>query len=135
VEAGQKEGATINVSDQMEARLTGFGFAIQAVTPEIQAVSDKSTTEWKWDIKPAEPGLQRLHLTVSALLSIEGSRVPRAIRTFDRTIDVQVTSQERLSFFFTENWQWLWTAILIPIVGWLWGRRKKAGVEGAADDT
>lgn len=135
IEAGQKEGAEIHISDQMQARLTGFGFAIQAVTPETQAVSDKSTTEWKWDIKPTESGPQRLHLTVSALLSIEGSRVPRAIRTFDRMIDVRVTWQERLSLFFTENWQWLWTAILIPIVGWLWKRRKKRGAEGVADDT
>lgn len=64
VEAGQKEGARITVSDLMQARLTGFGFAIQPVTPEIQPVSDKNMTEWRWDIKPTEDGLQHLHLTV-----------------------------------------------------------------------
>jgi hypothetical protein len=122
---GQKETARIRISNQMEARLTGLGFEIEAITPEIQAVSAEQTTEWKWQIKPTQTGDQQLHLTLSALVYLENQTMPRVIRTFEETIDVNVTLSQQVSSFFAHNWQWLWTAILIPIVGWLISKRRK----------
>jgi hypothetical protein len=128
VEAGKREGAQIRVANQMEARLSGRGFKIQAITPEVQAVSKANVTEWKWEIEAAKPGSQPLLLTLSALLQVEGERLPRAIRTFERTIEVRVTWPQRLSNFMVDNWQWLWTTLLVPIVGWIiqkWRRPNK----------
>jgi hypothetical protein len=122
--AGEKEGARIRVSDRMEARLTGPNFAITAITPEIQAVSRTDITEWKWEVKPIIDGHQRLHLTLSALLSVDGASTPRAIRTFDEIIEVEVAWHQRVGSFFAQNWQWLWAAVLIPVAGWLWKRKK-----------
>jgi hypothetical protein len=51
--------------------------------------------------------------------------MPRVIRTFEETIAVNVTLSQRVSSFFANNWQWLWTAILIPIIGWLISRRRR----------
>jgi hypothetical protein len=116
---GVKEGARIRVSDRMEARLSGPNFAITAITPEIQAVSRSYITEWKWEVKPIIKGSQYLHLTLSALLSIDGVSTPRAIRTFDKVIDIEVTWQERVVLFVEDNWQWLWAVILVPIGAWL----------------
>lgn len=123
---GAKEGARIRVSDRMEARLSGSNFAITAITPETQAVSGFDVTEWKWEIKPASEGRHRLHLTLSALLIVEGTSTPRAIRTFDKVIEVEVKWHQRAGSFFKKNWQWLWAALLIPIAGWLWKRRRLA---------
>ncbi len=53
---GEKVGATIRVSDRMEARLSGYMFQITAITPEIQAVSKSQRTEWKWEIHPKKEG-------------------------------------------------------------------------------
>jgi len=122
---GEKEGARIKVSDRMEARLSGSDFAITANTPEIQAVSRSTVTEWKWEVKPSSSGRRYLHLTLSAFLSVDGVSVQRAIRTFDKMIEVDVRWHQRVGSFFEKNWQWLWAAILVPIAGWLW-RRKKA---------
>ena len=124
--AGLKEGARIRVSDRMEARLTGPNFSITAVTPEVQAISHLAATEWKWDIKPTADGPQSLHLTLSALITIDGASTPRAIRTFDKTIDVEVTTYQRVNSFLQNNWQWLWATVLVPIVGWVWKRRRSA---------
>ena len=124
-EEGEKVGATIKVSDRMEARLSGYMFQITAITPETQAVSKYQRTEWKWEIHPKEEGKHKLHLTLTALLEIDGRSTPRAIRTFDKVIEVNVTNTQKIMLFFKNNWQWLWAAILAPITGWLWKRKKK----------
>lgn len=122
---GPKESARIRISNQMEARLTGLGFEIQAITPEIQAVSADQITEWKWDIRPTQTGIQQLHLTLSALIYMGDQAMPRTIHTFDQTIEVNVTLSQRISSFFGNNWQWLVTVIFIPIAGWLIRRRRQ----------
>ncbi|QQO55173.1 MAG: hypothetical protein N838_19285 [Thiohalocapsa sp. PB-PSB1] len=124
-EEGEKIGATIRVSDRMEARLSGYMFQITAITPEIQAVSKIQQTEWKWEIHPKKEGRHKLHLTLTALLEIDGKTTPRAIRTFDKIIEVNVTETQKIGLFFKNNWQWLWAAILVPVAGWLWKRKKK----------
>ena len=124
--AGEKQGAQIRVSDRMEARLSGANFAITAITPEIQAISQSNITEWKWEVKPTSDGRHYLHLTLSALLSINGTSTPRAVRTFDQMIEVEVVWYQRIESFFDKNWQWLWAAILVPITAWLWNRRNSS---------
>ncbi len=125
-EAGEKVGATIRVSNRMVARISGYMFQITAITPETQAVSKSQETEWKWEIHPKAKGKHKLHLTLTALLEINGNSTPRAIRTFDKTIEVTVTITQKINIFCKNNWQWLWMAILAPsgVFGWLWKRKK-----------
>ncbi len=125
-EEGEKIGTTIRVSDRMEARLSGYMFQITAITPEMQAVSKIQQTEWKWEIHPKKEGRHKLHLTLTALLEIDGQTTPRAIRTFDKIIEVNVTATQKIGLFFKNNWQWLWAAILVPVAGWLWKRKKNS---------
>lgn len=132
---GEKEGTRIRVSDRMEARLSGPDFAITAITPEIQAVSKNEITEWKWEVKPKIDGNHYLHLTLSAILSVEGGSTPRAIRTFDKVIEVEVAWHQRVGLLFEKNWQWLWAAILVPVFGWLWKRKKKSKSEVSETDS
>jgi len=126
-EEGRRLGATVKVSPRMEARLTGNLFQITAITPEIQAVSGNQRTEWKWEVQPKKEGAHELHLTLTALVDVDGYSTPRVIRTFDAVIEVNVTTTQKLGMFFGNNWQWLWAAILLPVGGWLWRRKKKAG--------
>ncbi|MCB2262476.1 MAG: hypothetical protein LGR52_05980 [Candidatus Thiosymbion ectosymbiont of Robbea hypermnestra] len=125
VEEGEKIGASIKVSDRMEARLSGYMFQITAITPEEQAVSKDQRTEWKWEIHPKEKGKHKLHLTLTALLEINGRSTPRAIRTFDRYIEVCITPAQTLETFLKDHGEWLWPMILVPVVGWLWKLRRK----------
>lgn len=125
---GEKESARINVSNRMEARLSSTDFEINAIMPEEQAITLSGVTEWKWEIKPKRTGNLRLHLTLTAIFTVDGEKTKRAIRTFDKTIEIQVTLWQTTSTFISQNWQWLWTAIIIPIGGWLlsrWRKRKK----------
>jgi hypothetical protein len=132
-EMGEREGARVKVSDVMEARLTGPGFEIEAITPERQLVSPGANTEWKWEIEPTETGSQRLHLTLSALIDVKGERTPRAVRTFEKPIVIQVTWQQKITGFVGDNWQWLWTTILVPVAALAWTawRRPRIGSQSA----
>ncbi|MFH1625506.1 MAG: hypothetical protein ABID54_10195 [Pseudomonadota bacterium] len=121
---GEKVGEKIRISNRMEARLSGPNFAITAITPETQAVSRTEVTEWKWEIKPRITGRHFLHLTLSAILSVESAATPRTIRTFDKVIEVEITWNQKVTGFIGKNWQWLWATIVAPIAGWLWKRRR-----------
>lgn len=121
---GEKEGARIRISDRMEARLSGTDFQISAITPELQAVTRDDTTEWKWEVRPQRPGRHNLYLTLTAVLYVEGSPLPRTIRTFDKTIEVEVSGWQTVFLLFRENWEWAWTLIALPVGGLLWRRRQ-----------
>jgi hypothetical protein len=102
----------------MEARLSGTGFKIASITPERQAVSQIERTEWRWQVEPTRTGVLHLQLTLTANLDVAGRSVPRMIRTFEQRIAVEVAWTERTKAFLAGNWQWLWTAILIPLLAW-----------------
>ena len=85
---------------------------------------------WKlWQVEATKEGEHRLHLTLTAILEVEGESMQRKIETFAHMITVEVTTGQRVSRFVANNWQWLWTAILIPIVGWLWRRQRSGKTE------
>lgn len=121
---GEREGEQIRASDSMEAELTGAGFDIVPVTPTVRLVSREDITEWKWEVTPNETGERRLHLTLSALIDVRGSEKPYTVRTFERTLEVNVPLRVRLETFVDENWQWLWTALVVPVGLWLLQRRR-----------
>lgn len=127
--SGKKEGAHIEVSDRMEANLKGSNFTITPVTPEIQAINKAGITEWKWEIRPKSEGKQHLHLVVSMRFKVDGESVERAVQTFDKEIEIEVTKWQQVSGFFKGNWQWLWTAILLPAFIWLRKKKQTAKTE------
>jgi hypothetical protein len=124
---GRREGARIVATDLMEAHLVGSGFKIEAITPTVQPASGAGATEWKWEVEPTKAGTRRLYLTLSALLELEGKQSVYTVRTFERRLDVRVPLRERLSGFAGRNWQWLWTALLLPVGARMLRQRRNPG--------
>jgi hypothetical protein len=122
---GELESARVRISNRMEARLSGQGFKIEALVPEVQAISSEETTRWKWQVIPTEHGLRSLHLTLSAIITVSNRDTPLVIRTYDRTIAVEISIGQRVSSFIINNWQWLWAAVLVPIATFLWTLLRK----------
>ena len=133
--AGQKQSDSVQASSRMDARLSGSDFQITAITPEEQAIGSVDTVQWQWEIKPLATGRHRLHLTLTALLDIDGSTTRRAIRTFDKEIEVEVTIGQSAKGFLDSNWQWLWAAIMVPIAGFLWKRLSGKKHDSKQSDT
>lgn len=134
--AGKAEGQRIQVSDRMEARLTGNSFEIVANTPETQLVSTAQATKWQWQVKANNLGDQKLYLSLNALLSVNGKDTTKSVRTFQRVISVQVTSIAGTWAFVERYWVYLTailTAVIIPIFVYLWKRLNKAKGSKSAD--
>jgi hypothetical protein len=122
---GSKEGAEVQVSSAMRANLTGRGFDIVAIRPEEQAVGTSGITEWRWEVTPtSDQPRSLLHLTLTALVSVDRSPVPIAVKTFDRWVAIEVTWTQRLSAFVGDYWQWLWAAVLVPLAAGIWRKIK-----------
>ena len=119
---GDKEGTTIKVSDVMVASLTGLDFDIERTSDARQPVASTGVTMWGWSVEPTEPGTRSLHLTLSALIDVDGKEETYTVKTFDRTWTVVVPWPDRVTGFAGENWQWLWTAILLPLAAIVWRR-------------
>ena len=118
-EPGARETATIKISNEMDARVTGEGFQVKAVSPERQAVSASGVTQWNCDITPKQLGRQRLHLTLDAIVKIDNHESTYTLQTFDKTIGVNVVWPETLISFLGKYWQWVCTAVVFPVVAWL----------------
>ncbi|KFL37324.1 hypothetical protein [Arenimonas donghaensis] len=121
---GEHVVQSVQVSNLMEARLTGEGFRIVAVTPARQAVGT-GITEWAWDITPEAEGRRTLTLALDALIKVDGETVPRSLRTFRHPIDIEVTTGQRLGSWIREHGKWAWGALLLPLLGW-WSKRRRA---------
>jgi hypothetical protein len=120
--AGKTEGHQITVSDVVIATLTGLDFDIERTSDARQPVLSTGVTMWGWSVEPTEPGTRSLHLTISALIDVDGKEETYTVETFDRTWTVVVPWPDRVTGFAGENWQWLWTAILLPLAALVWRR-------------
>lgn len=134
---GGVETARIQLSDQMEAKVTGLGFRIEPITPERQAVSHTQETKWRWQIEPTKSDTLELNLTLSALIKIDGEPSARAIRTFEKTIVVKVPFGQRVVNAMSNNVELLTSVVLIPIAGgtWRYVRKRKRGKPAPEDDS
>ena len=95
-------------------RLTAV--AVLAMLAVVTAGS--CATEWRSEVMPQPEGKHNLHLTLTAIIDVDGRQTQRSIRTLDRDIEIYVTWKLSLEGFFKKNWQWLWAAVLLPLFGW-----------------
>lgn len=122
---GEKVGATIKISKVIVAKLRANDFDIlELVNEGKQAVDLNGPTEWLWNIRPKSTGAHKIHLTISAVVEIDGTtKAERLIRTFDHEITVIITPEDQLKSWLKEYWQWLFSTLLLPLGMWLWKKR------------
>jgi hypothetical protein len=127
-EEGRTETSTTRYSDRMEAKLVGTGFTITPAGPDIQPVEPGQLTRWKWQIQPKAGGIQRLDLTLNAIVNDGKDR--KLISALKREIQIKVTWGQRASTFVgaLKDIHWLWGALIVPIAGaiYAWWRKKGA---------
>jgi hypothetical protein len=128
MEEGLRWHAEVRTSDEMEADLTGDAFEITRIPKTAsarQALSLREVTEWRWDIRAKRFSSQRLHLSLDAIVKINGKELaPRHIRVFDKDIEVRVTDLHSAALLAEDNWQ-VTAAIstgILGVIGWLFKR-------------
>ncbi|VVD31058.1 hypothetical protein [Paraburkholderia dioscoreae] len=133
---GEVQVHEVQIANRMKASLFGDpeGLTITPLSPASQLVSRTTPSIWVWSVKPRKAGQYRVHVELEAEVKIDGEDTPRLIDVFDGTIAVTITGPQRVEHFAKDNWQWLWTALLVPAGGWWWKRREKKPEDTKPDD-
>ena len=79
----------VKLSSRMKAELHGFGFEVKPVSSVEQFIDADDDTLWTWDVRATEAGKQRLTVTLTALIEMEGSEGARDVSTFYREVEVE----------------------------------------------
>lgn len=124
---GQEFTGRVLVSRVVLAKLTAPSFEVETITPERQAVSQTTSTEWLWYLTPKKTGTHEVFLTITAFVyADEANYVERHIRTFEKVIYVDVRPQQMVEAWLAKYWQWLFSTLLIPLFLYLRKRHKKS---------
>ena len=100
---------------------TENNFNITSLSTAEQLVDDSTNTVWKWNITPKRSGNNELVLRVTAKVFDRLGENYKDIKVFEKTIKVNAPILTRIKQFVSENWKWLSTVIVIPLI--LWVRR------------
>jgi hypothetical protein len=85
--------ASLPLSADMVAVLSGSGFTIEAITHQQQSVAAGFPTVWEWNVQAKEDGEQELEATLYALLPDGNSTVRQRIGSYAQKIIVTVRAQ------------------------------------------
>lgn len=125
--AGSSFSSGVLVSRVVHAKLTAPDFEVEAITPERQAISTTSNTEWLWNLTPKRTGQHQVYLTITAFVYVDESNfIERHIKTFQKVVVIEVTPEQVIRAWLAQHWQWLWTALLLPIYLFIRKKRKTA---------
>lgn len=137
-----KMDTVMEFGSKMKARLIPFGnsrlentFTIEALGDDMQSFkTDRKKIIWQWKITPLKPGKQELKLSIQ-IIEKDGEAVSLPARNIPVVIFARPESfVTRAASFFEKYWQFLVTAILIPIItAWVSSMIKNKGSKEKKD--
>lgn len=116
---GTKTSKKIEISRIVKATISAPNFEVTNVTDTEQIISDNATTEWTWALKPKSAGTYDVNLVVTAIINYDGKEKTHHIKTFDKTVVIEITPKQVVNDWFADNWKWLISTLIIPFLGFL----------------
>lgn len=123
-EQGQVVSEDIEITRIAEVLIFAPGYEVVARAPQRQAVSASVATEWIWDLTPRKTGDTEIHISVTAVVKVDGEKTERLIKSFDHSIAVKVNPTLQAKELLAKHWQWLFSTLLLPAGIWLWKKKK-----------
>lgn len=127
-EVSETQQGCVGLSDRMRAALDGTKFKIESHTEEVQLLAAEQSTTWQWTVTATEKGRSPLYLNLHQEIVPAGgepSYRPVTPPLYQAEVTIVATFSQRASNFLSQNWQWLWAAILVPVAGWVWTKYRK----------
>ncbi len=125
---GSAQVESIQVAPFMTVELhdaDGSTFKIVPLTQDRQPVAGDGYTRWAWIVTPLQSGPQTLFLSVGTRFKLPNhDEETRFKPVYEKNITVQVDHMFEAKHFLSTNWQWLTATLIIPLVGFLWHRKK-----------
>lgn len=111
--------ASVRMSPRMKAELVGDDLFIEDKGPQEQVVTLKEETVWNWRSHYEMPGHHEFKVRLHALINIDGKEAPRIIEVAEAKVAVKVNP----SGWIVRHWEWIASALVLPIIGWGLKRR------------
>lgn len=117
----------VRVSSLMSAKLIDIGgnFIIKEISSSEQNVGDYGQTEWNWEVSPRKSGIKSLKLIISVKVENEFGISSQDIPVFRERIFIESNFKWTFKTFFKSYWQWLISTLIIPLLIYLWKRKKR----------
>ena len=117
---------SIRVENTMSADIISENgtFQIDTLSTSLQDIDKTGYTEWEWEITPLKAGNDLLKLIVRVRVKTDDGLTYKDIIVYDKTVMVKSNTKFVITRFISNYWQWLITTIIIPIIVWLFKRRK-----------
>lgn len=114
----------IDIKPSMSAKLLGdeSSFNIVSLSSDYQDVDSNDYTEWEWRVTPLKSGKNYLKLQIRVKNSDYSYK---DITIFEKNIMVKPNIKYSVNGWFSNNWQFLFSTLLIPIFTWWWSNRRK----------
>jgi hypothetical protein len=113
-----REIQPIQVSSKMKVSLidpTGENFSINNVNNKEQIINAKSNTVWQWNVKPLKSGTNKLIMVASVIIKSKQDDGEKDFVVTEKYISIHTPFMNGFIEFFEEKWQWILSAILIPL--------------------
>jgi len=117
-----EQTVAVGIAPRMRAELLGADFDVDEKGPREQAMSRTQTTAWRWKVKSDWPGDRMLRVRVDAMTTVAGHETPRMFDVVEHTVKVKINPVE----FVVRNWQWVFSALALPLVGFVFRKRQGA---------
>lgn len=114
--SGNKLSKNIKVTKIVKATLTAPDFDVKNITEEEQFITLDQPTEWLWTLSPKSTGVYEVNLSITAILNINGRESKHHLKTFERTIAVEITHEQIVKKWIAENWKWVISTLIIPLL-------------------
>lgn len=125
-EKGKIYDNTITVSKLVHVNLTAPAFKVENVSPERQILSSVDNTTWLWTLKPSSVGIHNIDVTVTAIVFVKDKEVEHHIKTFKRSVAIEITNTQLITAWLSKYWQWILSTIILPLGIWLYKSKKKS---------
>jgi hypothetical protein len=124
IEADEKlDIKEVKYTNVLSAYLHGSGFEVKQIFKSSKRLIDPDKVEkWEWNIKAIEKGVHKINVELYTYFYIKGSEKPYCLKTYEKQIEIKVTTSQKIWKFIKGNWQWSFTAIIIPV--FIWGVRR-----------
>ena len=126
IAGSNKKGEVIEIQRIVVAKILAPDFdVIEVINDGRQVLNSTGPTEWRWSLTPKKIGEYKVNVTMSAVIEIGSDRAERLVKVYNQEVTVFVTPGDAAKYFFTKNWQWLWSTLILPAGLWFWRNRKK----------
>ena len=115
----------IGIKSSMSAQLLGDDsrFKITPLSSDFQDIDDNDYTEWEWRVMPLKSGKSYLKLLIRTKNKVDNTY--KDITIFDKKILVKSNIKYSVCGWLSNNWQYLFSTLLIPVFTWWWSNRRK----------